>query len=74
MAAVGEATDEELAAWTPEELVSADLLLADLERTATAWDNEPRAEIGDNLWRTKHRFLTGSAHTLPAPPTSRDGL
>ncbi|MGT2462953.1 hypothetical protein [Sinomonas atrocyanea] len=58
MAAVGEATDEELAGWTPEELRSADLLLADLERTATAWDAEPRAEIGDKLWRTNHRFLT----------------
>ncbi|WP_136611041.1 hypothetical protein [Sinomonas albida] len=58
MAAVGEATDEELAAWTPEELRSADLLLADLERTATAWDAEPRAEIGDKLWHTNHRFLT----------------
>lgn len=58
MAAVGQATDEELAAWTGEELVSADLLLADLERTATARDNEPRAEIGETLWHTNHRFLT----------------
>ncbi|ASN53401.1 hypothetical protein [Sinomonas sp. R1AF57] len=60
MAAVGEATDEDLAAWTPEKLGSADQLLADLERTATAWDTEPRAEIGDKLWRTNHRFLTDS--------------
>lgn len=58
MWAVGGATDEELAAWTGEELRSADLLLADLERTATAWDNEPRAEIGETLWHTNHRFLT----------------
>ena len=58
LAAVGEATDEELAAWTPAELRSADLLLAELERTATAWDNEPRAEIGETLWHTNHRFLT----------------
>jgi hypothetical protein len=58
MAAVAEATDEDLAAWTSEELRSADHLLADLERTATAWDAEPRAEIGDKLWHTNHRFLT----------------
>lgn len=58
MAAVGEATDEELADWAGEELRSADLLLADLERTATAWDKEPRAEIGETLWHTNHRFLT----------------
>lgn len=57
MDAIAAASDAELAAWPKNELKRADKIIAALERTTTAWDDE-RDHAGDELWKLNHDLLT----------------